>query len=112
MIQFAGIALILIGIYGLMTTKHMIKLIIALNVMELGANIFIISIGFVAHGLAPIYTADLPNQAFSFVDPLPQAMVLTAIVIGFGVSALGLVVAQNIYKKHGTYDLSEIGGEE
>lgn len=112
MIQFAGIALILIGIYGLMTTKHMIKLIIALNVLELGANIFIISVGFVKNGLAPILTADVPSDLLNFVDPLPQAMVLTAIVIGFGATALGLAVARKVYGKYQTYDLSEIGGEE
>ncbi|MDX1359455.1 MAG: sodium:proton antiporter [Clostridia bacterium] len=46
-----------------------------------------------------------------FVDPLPQALVLTSIVIGLGITALGLVFARRIHKKYGTYDLNEIGGE-
>lgn len=112
MTQFTGIALILIGIYGLMTTKHVIKLIVALNILELGANLFIISLGFVQGGVAPILTNEVQTDLNVFVDPLPQAMVLTAIVIGFGVTALGLAFARKIYKQYGTYDLSKIGGEE
>ena len=112
MMKFAGIALILIGLYGLMSTKHVIRLVIALNILELGANLFIVSIGMVENGFAPILTAEVSTDAFKFVDPLPQALVLTAIVIGFGTTALALAFAKKIHVKYGTYDLGEIGGEK
>jgi multicomponent Na+:H+ antiporter subunit C len=46
------------------------------------------------------------------VDPLPQAIVLTAIVIGFGVTAVALMLVRNIYKKNGTLEIDEIRGED
>ncbi|MBN2258916.1 MAG: cation:proton antiporter subunit C [Clostridiales bacterium] len=110
MIQYAGIILMLIGIYGLLTDKNVIKIIVSLNVFELGLNVFIISVGFVKDGVAPILTSVNNHSGLIFVDPLPQALVLTAIVIGLGTTALGLAFARRIYMKYGTLDLEEIGG--
>lgn len=108
MLQYAAIALIMIGLYGLLTNRNVIKIIISLNILEIGLNIFIISVGFVSGGLAPIMTSQNNSNALSFVDPLPQALVLTAIVIGVGTTALGLALAKTIYTKYGTFDLDQI----
>lgn len=108
MIQYAAILLIVLGLYGLLTNRNVIKMIISLNVMEIGLNIFIISVGFVYDGIAPILTSTNNSSALLFVDPLPQALVLTAIVIGVGTTALGLAIAKNIYTKYGTFNLDEV----
>lgn len=110
MIRLASLLLILIGFYGVFSTRNVIKILVGINIMELGVNIFIISAGFVNGGLAPILTADSFSSAMKFVDPLAQAIVLTSIVIGLGITALGLVFARKIHTKYGTYDLGEIGG--
>jgi len=110
MIRIASLILILIGLYGILSTKNVIKMIVSINIMELGVNIFIISVGFINKGIAPILTNGFSSSTLNFVDPLPQALVLTSIVIGLGLTALGLAFARKLYKKHGTYDLSEIGG--
>jgi multicomponent Na+:H+ antiporter subunit C len=102
----------LIGIYGLLIEKNVIRIMIALNVFELGLNIFIISVGFVTGGVAPILTSVNSHSGLLFVDPLPQALVLTAIVIGLGTTALGLAIARRIYLTYGTLNLDEIGGDE
>jgi multicomponent Na+:H+ antiporter subunit C len=109
MIQLAAIALILIGIYGLLIDRNIIKILVFLNIMDLGINLFIVSIGYVNGGIAPIITQGY-NSATTFVDPLPQALVLTSIVIGMGITGLGLAFAKKFYAKHGTYNLDEIGG--
>ncbi|BBE30959.1 cation:proton antiporter [Tepiditoga spiralis] len=109
MIQYIFIILILIGIYGLLTQKNIIKLIVSLNVLEVGINLFIVSTGYISGGKAPIITSEVNK---GFVDPLPQALVLTSIVIGVGVTALGLSFARKIYEEHGTLELDEIGGED
>ncbi len=109
MINLAAIFLIFIGLYGLLTTQHIIKMIIGLNVFEVGLNLFIISIGFNADGIAPILT--LGAKVSDFVDPLPQAIVLTSIVIGFGITAVALVLARKIHTTYGTYNINEIGGK-
>ncbi|SHE76904.1 Membrane bound protein complex subunit mbxG [Marinitoga hydrogenitolerans DSM 16785] len=111
MIQYLFIGLILIGIYGLLTQKNLIKIVVALNVLEIGVNLFIISIGYVNDGVAPILFKGVVSNKNIFVDPLPQALVLTAIVIGVGVTALALTVARKLYEKYKTLELDEMGSE-
>ena len=110
MLQYAAIILMMLGLYGLLSQRNIIKIIISLNIFEIGLNLFIISIGFVAGGIAPILTSTTEAGAI-FVDPLPQALVLTAIVIGVGTTALGLALAKKIYEKYGTFELDEMGEE-
>lgn len=112
MIGIVGLILILLGFYGLLTNRHVIKMLVAVNVLEIGINLFIISVGYGDNRIAPILTAVNNSSALSFVDPLPQALVLTAIVIGVGTTALGLAIARSIYNKYGTYDLTELEGAE
>ena len=107
MIQYAAIILFVFGLYGLFTNKNVIKMIVSLNIMEIGLNIFIISIGFNFDGIAPILSS-VNDAALVFVDPLPQALVLTAIVIGVGTTALGLAFAKGIHKKYQTFELDEM----
>jgi multicomponent Na+:H+ antiporter subunit C len=111
MLQYAAIFLIVLGLYGLITKRNVIKIIISLNVLEIGLNIFIISVGYVTGGVAPIFSDAALNSNVNFVDPLPQALVLTAIVIGVGTTALGLALAKNMYQKYGTFELDEMGEE-
>ena len=108
MLQYAAIILLMLGLYGLLSQRNVIKIIISLNILEIGLNLFIISVGFVEGGLAPIFTSSTPANP-NFVDPLPQALVLTAIVIGVGTTALGLALARKIYQKYGTFELDEMG---
>lgn len=109
MIQYAAILLMMIGLYGLLTNRNVIKIVVSLNVLEIGLNIFIISIGFVYDGIAPILTSVYSNTgSLVFVDPLPQALVLTAIVIGVGTTALGLALVKSIYSKYKTLEIDEV----
>lgn len=109
MSQYFYIILMLIGIYGLLSQKNVIKMIISLNILDLGLNLFIISTGYIRGSNAPIIIFENENN---FVDPLPQAIVLTSIVIGFGITAVALMLARNIYKKYGTLEIDEIRGED
>lgn len=111
MIQYFSIMLMLIGIYGLLTQKNAIRLVIALNIFDVGINVFIISIGYIRGGLAPILTSQENTSALLYVDPLPQALVLTSIVIGVGITALALALVRLMYKKYGTYELDEMEGK-
>ncbi|RKX96183.1 MAG: cation:proton antiporter [Spirochaetes bacterium] len=100
------ILLFLVGLYGVITKRNLIKIIIGISIMEYSVNLFLILVGYVKGGTAPILSKGLKNNIF--VDPLPQAMVLTAIVIGLATTALLLAVAIRIYKKYGTFDIREI----
>ncbi|MFW6103498.1 MAG: sodium:proton antiporter [Bacteroidota bacterium] len=98
--------LFLVGLYGVLTRRNLIKIVISVTIMEFSVFLFLVLIGYIENGLAPILTEELNNPVF--VDPLPQAMVLTAIVIGLATSAMLLAIAIRLYKKYGTFDIRRI----
>jgi len=99
--------LFLVGLYGVVSRRNLIKIVISLSVMEFSIFLMLVLIGYIDGGIAPIVTGDvLPGQLY--VDPLPQAMVLTAIVIGFATTAMLMAIAIRLYRKYKTFDIREI----
>jgi multisubunit Na+/H+ antiporter MnhC subunit len=74
--------------------------------MEFSIYLFFILIGYIENADAPIIRGNIAQT--NFVDPLPQAMVLTAIVIGLATKAMLLAIAIRIYKKFNTFDIRKI----
>jgi multicomponent K+:H+ antiporter subunit C len=68
------------------------QVIIGLSLIAYGVNLFIFSMGRLKMGAPPVLTSSAPVNPADFADPIPQALVLTAIVIGFATTALFLVV--------------------
>ena len=113
-IYFYGTAfvLFLIGLFGVMTRKNILKIVVSLTITETAVNIFLVSVGYIEGGKAPILTKTIGSvsaNSLKFVDPLPQALVLTAIVIGLGTTALALGVVINLYRHYGTLDITKMG---
>ncbi|HDZ35407.1 MAG TPA: cation:proton antiporter [Thermococcus sp.] len=103
---FGAISLILIGLYAILVKKNLLKILIGLSIMETGVNLLLVSVGYVAGKSAPILSEGIrPSQA---VDPIPQALVLTAIVIGVATTAMALSVAIILHEKYGTLNIEEI----
>jgi multisubunit Na+/H+ antiporter MnhC subunit len=102
----ACVVLLLIGLYAVVAKRNIIKIIIGFSLIEYAVNLFFALVGFKTGALPPIIT-DV-NQARNFVDPVPQALVLTAIVIGLATTALMLALAMRIYEKYRTFDITEI----
>lgn len=102
--------LFMIGLYGVVVKRNLIKIIISLVIMETAINVFIIMIGYRSGGMAPIMQQTMAPEVFvrTSVDPVPQALVLTAIVIGLGVTAMTVSIAMRLYERYGTYDVREI----
>jgi len=98
--------LFLVGLYGVLTRKNIIKIIIGLSFMEFSLFLFLILIGYIEAGSAPILSKT--GEITRFVDPLPQAMVLTAIVIALATNAMLLAIAVRLYKRYGTFDIRKI----
>ena len=113
MIEFipymSAMALIVIGIYAVATKENLIKKVIGLIVLTNGIHMFLISLGYRSSGIAPIMTMVDPNL-FSLVsvDPLPQAMVLTSIVISLSITALALSLIMKVYRLFGTIDTKKL----
>jgi len=105
----AAVGLILIGLYIMGVKKNLIKVIIGLSFFETGINLLLIALGYISGGTAPIFSrSDLRPEGM--VDPIPQALVLTAIVIGVAVLALALALAVRLYEHYGTLNLRKIRG--
>jgi len=100
------LVLFAIGIYCLIVKRNLVKKIIGLGIMEYAVNLFFILLGYRHNGNAPIL--DKQFGVGNFVDPLPQALILTSIVIGLGVTALMVAIAVRIYEKYNTFDIDEI----
>jgi multicomponent Na+:H+ antiporter subunit C len=98
--------LFLAGLYGVVTRRNLIKIAISLSIMEFSSFLFFALIGYVDGGVAPI--VDPADPLKTYVDPLPQALVLTAIVIGLATTAMLMAVIIRIYRKYKTFDIREI----
>jgi multicomponent Na+:H+ antiporter subunit C len=98
--------LFLIGLYTMITRKNLIKKIMGLNIMETSVLLFFISLGSVEGGRAPIIIPGEENVLY--VNPLPQALVLTAIVIAVSVTGFALALIIKLYGDYGTLDSDKI----
>jgi len=100
------LVLFCIGLYCTLRKRNIIKIIIGLGIIEYAVNMFIVLVGYREHGRAPILAKD--QQILNMVDPIPQALVLTSIVIGLAVTALIVGIAIRLYEKYGTFDITKI----
>ncbi len=109
-LYFLTLVLFVMGIYCLIAKKNIIKKIIGLTITDYAINLFIIIIGYRENGIAPIIFKDMTLEELRTrgVDPLPQALVLTSIVIGLGVLAMMTGICLRLYEKYKTFDMSEI----
>lgn len=105
-----ALGLIVIGIVGVVTLNNIFRIILSLVIAEAGANLLLVIAGYRFDAIAPILKVDGLSTSFSgnMVDPVPQAMVLTAIVIGVGIQALALALVLKIHQNYQTLDLRVI----
>lgn len=102
----------IIGLYGVISKNNLIKKIMGLTIMNGSIVLFFISIGYKKGGLAPILEkGTIDGTPTIVVDPLPQALMLTAIVIGISVTALALALIVKIYSKYKTLDIQQLSKE-
>lgn len=109
--------LFMVGLYCTVVKKNIVKIVIGIVIMEYAVNLFLIMLGYRIGGVAPIVdrsaveagTTTLTSSFLnSAVDPLPQALVLTSIVISLGSLALMISICIRMYEKYGTFDITEI----
>ncbi|MEA1878847.1 MAG: sodium:proton antiporter [Bacteroidota bacterium] len=104
-----GIILFVLGIWGIVSQRNIIKIIISFSIVDTSIHLILVSIGYIRGKSAPIIDAAISkdNAANEVVDPLPQALVLTAIVIGLGITALMLSYALRMYKENKSLDINK-----
>jgi len=96
-----------VGVY-LILSKSLLRIILGTSLLTHGVHMLLMTMSRLKTGAAPL----LGHKAESYVDPLPQALILTSIVISFGVTSLFLVLAYKSYKKLKTDDMEALRGEE
>ena len=104
-----GFILILIGLFGALTNRNILRMIVAFTVADTGVNLVIVGVGYMRGRTAPILDSAVAaaDAVARIIDPVPQALVLTAIVIGVGVTALMLAYAYKLYEKKHTLDIAK-----
>ncbi|MDA3832225.1 MAG: NADH-quinone oxidoreductase subunit K [Spirochaetales bacterium] len=105
-----GFSLVLIGLWGILTKRNIIRIIIAFSILDTGVHLIMVGLGYVEGGTAPIFDSDLAvsNALGKVVDPIPSALVLTAIVIGIAVTALMLSYAVRLHNTYKTLSIDQI----
>lgn len=96
----------LVGLYGMVTSRHLMHLIMCLSVTQSATYLLLMGIAFRWHASAPIFN-DVPPGTPA-VDPVLHAMALTDIVVGATVTALLLALAIQVHRRCGTLDPTEL----
>lgn len=96
--------LMMIGLYIVMVSSHLVKKVIGLNIFQTSVFILYISIGKVNGGTAPI----LVDGITKYSNPLPHVLILTAIVVGVATTALALALVVRIHSAYDAVDDDQI----
>ena len=107
--MITGFSLMILGIWAILTQKNLIKIVIGFTLFDTGLNTIIVSLAYIKGRTAPILDSEglIKDAVNKIVDPVPQALVLTAIVIGLGVTALMLAYVVKMHKEKGTLEINK-----
>lgn len=97
-VEITALLLFTIGLYGLIARRNIIKSVLSLGVMEIGVILFFLGIRFTPGAVPPIS----PPEGAVVADPVPQALMITAIVIGVAVTAVALMMFNALYHRYGS----------
>ena len=100
------LTLFCLGLYCILRKRNIIKIIVGVVIAEYAVNLLFILVGYRVGGRAPLHEQGV--EITNMVDALPQAVVLTSIVIGLATTSLLIAIAMRIYEKYGTFDITKI----
>ena len=103
---FLTFVLFCVGLYCVLRKRNIIKIIVGIAIIEYAVNLFLILIGYRVQGRSAVFSSN--QEINNMVDPLPQAMVLTTIVIGLAVIVVAVALSVRIYGKYKTFDITKI----
>jgi len=104
-----AVLLFLIGLYGVVVHRNLIRLLLSLGLMESATFLMLIALGYRAGGTAPIfYEANVVPGETVVVDPIMQALTLTSIVIGVVTLAMALSLIIHLARHYRTLDAGHI----
>jgi multicomponent Na+:H+ antiporter subunit C len=98
--------LFVVGVYGVVTSRHLVHLVMCLAVAQASTYVLLLGIGYRSHAQAPIF-GDIPTST-PVVDPVVQSLALTDVVVGATVTALLLALAVQAHKRFGSVDPDDL----
>ncbi|MGA0097588.1 MAG: NADH-quinone oxidoreductase subunit K [Bacilli bacterium] len=98
------LVVILIGIYGLISSETIIKSVFCATIVEAGVILLFLNLGALNGGVIPI----VDGVNIVIVDPIPQALMITTIVIGSTVTALALIISIKVFHNNGSIAWKDI----
>ena len=102
--------LLMVGFYAVIARPNMIKKLLGLAIFQAAVFLLYITMDKVEGGTAPIIQKGMEDAIFS--NPLPQVLILTAIVVGVSTTALGLAIVVRIKEAYGSIEEDEILAED
>jgi multicomponent Na+:H+ antiporter subunit C len=109
------IVLLVVGLYGMMAKNNLMKKLIGMNIFQWAIILFFISVGAKRGATVPIVTwahghepQTIIARAAEYVNPLPHALMLTAIVVGIATTGIALALLVALYKRYNTIEEDEI----
>ncbi len=103
--------LFLVGLYGVVTSRHLVHLVVCLGVMQSSTYVLLLAVGYRTGKKAPIFSSTVPPKVGA-VDPVVQALTLTDVVVSVTVTAMVLALVIEIWKRSGRVDPDQLGREE
>ena len=106
---FAGFLLLMVGFWGIISQKNIIKMIISFGIIDTSIHMLLVAIGYIRNRTAPIIdnAVSKSDAVDQITDPVPQALVLTAIVIGVGITALLLTYALKLFRQNKSLEINQ-----
>lgn len=102
--------LLMIGLYAVIAKLNLIKKLIGLSLFQAAVFLLYITMGEIDGGTAPIFSEAGPDGIYA--NPLPQVLILTAIVVGISTTALGLGIVVRIKEQYGSIEEHEIQDQD
>lgn len=98
-------SLFLIGLYGMLARPHLVRKLMAMNILQVAVIVFFILIAY-KNGATPPITryGEHISAAQDYINPLPHTLMLTAIVVSVSTTGVALALLIRIYRRYGTLD--------
>jgi multicomponent Na+:H+ antiporter subunit C len=104
-----AVLLLAIGLFGMLALRNLLRKLIAMSIMQVAVIVFFISVGAKTGAHPPVVAGgDTAPQARAYVNPLPHALMLTAIVVSVSTTGVALALLVRIHGRYGTLDEGEL----
>jgi multicomponent Na+:H+ antiporter subunit C len=104
-----GVLMLLLGLLGVLAARSLVRKLMALGVVQVAVIVLFVALGAKSGAQPPVVAdGDAPRRASAYVNPLPHALMLTAIVVGVSTTGVALALLLRIERRYGTLDEAEL----